>query len=176
MVDAPNTVWNEITISQSGIGITLYSESAGSGAVVEDEVWFTFDELDLKTGEIHSLNLSDITEESINELKKDATRGKILSEDQSEFSENTQSENLPSVGDLVEDSNPPSWSEDNRLKVVEIPDETTDEYVVEERPVYNDKTVADVNPSCDPDEPVVICEYVSGNDKEYAFPLSRLSL
>jgi len=58
MAQEPLTVWNEITISQSGIGITLYSEST-DGAVVEDETWFTFDELQTETGEIHSLNLSD---------------------------------------------------------------------------------------------------------------------
>ena len=163
MQDAPLTVWNEITISQSGIGITLYSESQNGGAVVEDEIWFTFDELEAKTGDIESLNLSEITEKAL-----------ANAESQSAF-ETAQSEIWPNVGQQVYDNNPPSWSEDNRLTVVEISGQTVSEYVVQENMLGTDETVADANPSCDPDEPVVICEYVSGNGDEYAFPLSRLS-
>lgn len=84
-------------------------------------------------------------------------------------------ENLPEVGQIVRDNRPPEWSQDNRLEVVNISDESASEHVIEERVGHlPDETVFDANPHCGSGETVVEARYLSGNNKTYAFPLSRL--
>jgi hypothetical protein len=162
------SVWNEVRITTEGISVTLFSESEDGGAVVEDETWFTFDELQERApSEPLSLNLSDETSERLLPTDEDP--------DGSTW-------NIPPMSAPVEDGNPPDWSDDNRLIVIGHPIETAGEYVVSESVVGRDKTVADKNDSCDPDEPVVECVYKSETehirtaDEEdiYAFPVSRL--
>ena len=198
MAQEPLTVWNEITISQSGIGITLYSEST-DGAVVEDETWFTFDELQAETGEIHSLNLSEETDELMAEAAKtsrqqkiynefeDIDFGKLEDELEDELYEEQESHDFPNEGEIVEDLNPPSWSENNALEVVEVlEDVKAEDYVIQgqragvalsedEHLSLYEQSVAQANPSYDSDDPVVMCEYADeNNNTTYAFPLGRI--
>jgi len=198
MAQEPLTVWNEITISQSGIGITLYSEST-DGAVVEDETWFTFDELQAETGDIHSLNLSDETDELMAEAAKTSRQQKIYNEFEDidfekleyelegEFDEEQESYDFPDEGEIVEDLNPPLWSENSALEVVEVlEDVKAEDYVIEgrragqalsedERLGIYEQSVAQANPSCNSDDPVVMCEYADeNNNTTYAFPLGRI--
>lgn len=178
----PIAVWNEITISESGIGITLYSEGE-DGACVEDETWFTHAELEDMAGDIVSLKLS---EESQSELRdgRDAATEKRISE-WLEEQRTMQSESRLQVGDIVVDDNCPSWSDDSRVRIDEIlSDVRADEYIIQGdtkgevlstlAQSWNDKTVADANPSYPEDDIVVIGHYIDGG-KDYAFPASRLT-
>ena len=196
MAQEPLTVWNEITISQSGIGITLYSEST-DGAVVEDETWFTFDELQTETGEIHSLNLSDETDELMAEAAKTLRQQKAIDSIEENINESDvinksdeeqESHDFPNEGEIVEDLNPPSWSENNALEVVEVlEDVKAEDYVIQgqragvalsedEHLSLYEQSVAQANPSYDSDDPVVLCEYVDeNNNTTYAFPLGRIA-
>jgi hypothetical protein len=215
-MDAPINVWNEVRVTSDGISISLFSESAGGPAVVEDELRFTFDELqELSPSEPISLRLSEETGDALlDEQRNPANVSKIREADSLEeagehlpenpstdellaymglddmsdvedMAEENQSPNLPPVGSVVEDGNPPAWSEDNELVVVGHPDESAGEYVVEERPHWShrqDETVSIVNPSCDDDDPVIEVIYRSEFDDPnaadsediYAFPLSRI--
>lgn len=89
-----------------------------------------------------------------------------------------QSDDLPEPGDVVEDANPPSWSQEDTLIVESVADETAGEYVIQESAEWTtipDKTVADANPSCDQDEPVIEAVYTDNEQGDvYAFPLSRI--
>jgi hypothetical protein len=178
MSDEPTVtdVWNEITISGSGIGITLYSESAGTGARVEDETWYTFDELQSATGDIVSLNLSDETRErlSTDESWSAPSTDEVLESAGQPSVHGQQSAGQQSVdlqvGDLVEDENPPDWTDGDVLEVVEILSDTrADEYYFGEV-----ITVATVNPEYPDDDPVVMATFIDGSEAEYAFPASRL--
>lgn len=104
----------------------------------------------------------------------------------SEASTEDESDNLPEVGDTVVDGNPPSWSDENELEVVEVLDYVrADEYVIEGKnegqaleqwnQAWNDRTVADANPSYPEDDVVVRAKYVDGS-KVYAYPASRLAV
>lgn len=73
-------------------------------------------------------------------------------------------------GDIVYDENSPNWSDDNRVEITEVTNETSSEYVVD-----GSDTVADFNPDYPSDDTVVKGKYVDGGDKEYSFPISRLS-
>ena len=73
-------------------------------------------------------------------------------------------------GDIVYDGNSPNWSDDNRVKVTEVTDQPSEEYVVD-----GSDTVSDYNPDYPSDDTVVKGRYVDGGDKEYSFPISRLS-
>lgn len=73
MTDAPSTVWNEVRITSDGISISLLSEGRGGRAIVEDEMWFTFDELqEMSPSEPMSLNLSDETQAALSENALDS--------------------------------------------------------------------------------------------------------
>lgn len=181
-------VWNEVTISPSGIGITLYSEKRGGPAIVEDETWFTFDEMEeMGASKPQSLNLSDETRAAL--VGDPAPTGEdpdgTIDVASPRAEKTTDTHDLPDYGAIVEDKNPPSWGEGEPLRVVNDPNMTAGEYVIEESLVGHDKTVADANPSADPDEPVVECAYMSdvdiafdkidiSEDDVYAFPVSRL--
>lgn len=87
----------------------------------------------------------------------------------------SQESDLPEVGQALTDMNAPSWSDDDWVEVVEVlPNTSADQYVIQENHIGRDETVADANPSYDPDEPVVIGQY-EGTGKHYAFPASRLA-
>lgn len=183
--EPPINVWNEIRVSGDGIGITLYSETAGDTPVVEDETFFTFDELQSEqVGEILSLRLSDETRE-----RMPASMDEILN-DAEALIEEMEEPTLPMAGDPLVDDNAPSWSEDDRVVVEETLSEVNaSEYVIqgpsldsdesgitldESLQAWGDKTVADANPSYSSDEPVVLARYVDKPDTVYAFPASRL--
>lgn len=73
-------------------------------------------------------------------------------------------------GDVVYDENSPNWSDDNRVEVTEVTDARSDEFEVD-----GSDTVADFNPDYPADDKVVKGKYVDGGNKEYSFPVSRLS-
>lgn len=196
--DSISTAWVEGQIDSDGIALTLLTEDS-NGAIVEDVEHFTFEELKDMSGEMFSLNLSQSAEEALLDMRQEATVGKILqSQDLSEKAEHMpdnpstrellaymgffddrhlQSPNqskyqMPQVGDLMEDTGDlPSWSEDQRVRVVEVTDTPAKEYTIE-NDTYG-RTVADFNPREPEDAPVVVANYV-GSTKEYAFPVTRL--
>lgn len=73
-------------------------------------------------------------------------------------------------GMVVYDKNCPDWSDDERLKVINITDETAREHHID-----NGSTVYDYNPDYPADDIVIEGQYVSGGNKTYAFPESRLT-
>lgn len=74
-------------------------------------------------------------------------------------------------GDIVYDKESPHWSEDNRVEITGISDKNAKEYVID----GSSDTVADMNAGYPSTDTVVEGEYVSGGDKQYAFPISRLT-
>ena len=168
MADQPvATVWNEIRITGDGISVTLYSEDA-DGARVEDEVRFTFEELHEMDGELESLRLSD---ETYDRMGKDTMS---LAEVRESLKENGIRKRFEE-GETVIDTESPEWSADDKLTVHSYAEQQADKYVIDHSHEGENKpTVNDANPSCEPDEPVVLATYDSGNEKIYAFPQSRL--
>jgi len=168
--------WTEVRTSDNGISATLYSEWEGGEVIVEDELWFTQDELS-DSREITSLNLSQESREAIYSRQTD-----IDSYTEKNGVELIQeSRNQIAEGDWVIDENPPSWSEDGaRLQVVErLDDVTADEYVIKHNNFYrNDVTVASENPDCPSDDTVILCRFADqmDSDEPYAYPESRLRL
>jgi hypothetical protein len=195
MPQAPITVWNEVRITSDGISISLLSESRDGPAIVEDEAWFTFDELEsMAPSEPLSLNLSDQSQNALDEQSENATVGNLreaesMEEKADEMPENPSADELLAymepggqqsgdsresvdlqVGDVVRDTRPPDgWRA--RLEVVGISDKSAHEYVIEERFAGPDETVANANPSpsCDPDEPVVEAVYRSDMNLKGAY-------
>jgi hypothetical protein len=158
------TVWNEIRIAGDGISVTLYSEGS-DGVRVEDEVRFTFEELDELAGGVESLRLSDETKDQIagdTNLSLDEIRESLKEQGvRKKFSE----------GDRAIDSHAAEYLANTEVEVVGYADEQADEYYIDND--LKENTVADVNPQFDSDEPVVEAVYESGGDT-YAFPESRL--
>lgn len=179
--DTPTTVWNEVRVTSDGISISMYSESRDSGAVVEDELWFTFDELQaMSPSEPKQMRLS----QSSRKLLEDAASAMQKQEVMEELEE---SEPSYEEGEVVQDTNAPSWSEDDRLVVVNVADHPADEYIVEARRHRPNETVYTTNPSCDADETVIEAVYYDdwvhsdaegygeyNEDDVYAFPESRI--
>jgi hypothetical protein len=152
-------VWNEVRITSDGISITLLSERADGGAVVEDETWFTFDELTAESpSRPMTLNLSDETSEAIAEANEQARIGQMkaadgLAERAEILSENPSADELLAymglsseseieqvadefgrltAGDAAIDENAPSWSDDEQVIVLErLDDVTAEEYVIQ---------------------------------------------
>jgi hypothetical protein len=183
----PYNVFTELRVSDEGVSITLFSEWNGE-TIVEDEVWLTDEQLSDTGTLLSDLSLSVETSEALSEARRDALKGALygpvsgdvetVSEPESQ-SENEPAWDLPDVGDVVLDGNPPDWSDDNRLRVIEVTDTPANRYVIGKGPVesfgdtlFND-TVANKNPSEPEDAPVVIANYI-GSDSQYAFPVSRL--
>lgn len=84
---------------------------------------------------------------------------------------------VPDEGEVVRDMDTESWAEDERVYVTEVTDIPAHQYELEPDTLgelFEVKTVADRNLSFDPNAPVVFGRYVSGSDKEYAFPADRL--
>lgn len=191
---APNDVWNEVRFTSEGISISLLSESTDGPAIVEDEMWFTYDELQaLSPSEPQSLNLSQQTRERLSEQREDANIGRMLqsadlSEKAEHLPENPSTKELLTYMGFVDDGsrqskyqvpnkyqemldeNAPPWSPDDRVVVQEVTDMRSDEYVIDSA---TGRTVADANPSHPADAPVVVAEYVDGS-KDYRFPVTRL--
>jgi hypothetical protein len=170
--NTPFSVWNEIRFTDEGVGVTLYSESH-DGAVVEDEAWFAFDEIqDEKPQEIASLRLTEHTRNAL-ETEPDI-ESEMVSEPEPEswVTDGVQF----AKGDVVIDDGAPNWSQDNRLVVKEVTDRTANEYQYDEREI---NTVADANPSYPEDDLVVEAIYFDDWEQDdelntYAFPISRL--
>jgi len=97
-----------------------------------------------------------VPEEFISQLAEEIGKGTLVDE-------------LPEVGQIVHDTDPPHWSNDERVLVSDIPRTRADEHDVDRY-----KTVASYNPEYPSKDPVVLGSYVSGSAKEYAFPVSRL--
>lgn len=183
----PYNVFTEMRVSEEGVSITLLSEWNGE-TIVEDEVWLTDEEL-ASTGTLRSdLGLSDETCEALSDARTKAMEGALYGPESGDVetvsepegqSENEPEWDLPDVGDVVLDGNPPNWSDDNRLRVIEVTDTPANRYVIGEGPVESydgvvfKDTVADNNPAEPDDAPVVIANYL-GSDNQYAFPVSRL--
>jgi len=166
--------WTEVRTSDNGISATLYSEWEGGEVIVEDELWFTQDELS-DSREITSLNLSQESREAIYSRQTDIDN--YTDDNGVELIQ--ESLNQIEEGDWVIDENPPSWSDDGaRLQVVErLDDVTADEYVIEHNNFYrNDVTVASENPDCPSDDTVILCRFADqmDSDEPYAYPESRL--
>lgn len=179
MVEELGNVWVEAQIDGSAISLSLMSESS-DGVTVEETARYTFGELQEMTGESFSMSLSDDTRDDLSEMNNLAALGDIVTQ--------TEEKSLME-GDIAIDQNPPSWSEDNRVEVVEVLEGTTcEQYVIdgynEGCPVPpamqnpSDETVADANPNYDANETVVLAEHTEGPgpNKTYAFPESRLEL
>jgi hypothetical protein len=182
MEDVITNVWNEVRVTDEGISITLLSESLEGGAIVEDETWFTFDEMRADSPQSPiSLSLSGETDSALAEQRRMAQVGELVDSQESD-----NSQELPEVGDCLTDQNPPSWASDSDyLEVVEVlPNTRCDEHIIQgpnegkslEKGKHQlfDKTVADANPSYNENEPVVMAQY-NGSGDWYAFPASRLS-
>ena len=191
-------VWNEVRLTADGISITLFSETATGGAIVEDELWYTFEELQEQSpNPPQSLNLSPETRSKLSEQSEDrgfASMDEVLSSvepeglplsEAKEIVEDAQSDTLPDVGDILRDENAADWSDERRVEVLNVlEDVNCNKYVIQsdedhrintevDEPKLLEKTVADANPSYDQHDPVVIARYLDSN-KEYAFPASRL--
>lgn len=163
-------VWNEIRLTDEGVSITLYSESQGEGAIVEDETWFTFDEVENLSGDIYSLNLSDETRESLSTDSDDT-----LMFEAPDWSAGANKEPTFEQGEVVVDKNAPEWSNDDRLVVEKVTDVESTDYVIEKSDFGRDKNVADVNPVYPDSDTVVEAYYFDGDNETYAFPISRLA-
>lgn len=168
-------VWNEVRFTTDGISITLFSESQDGGAVVEDELWYTYEEMQQRSpSRPFSLNLSDETQSEIS--------GSLLEqsaiEEYSQQLENEQVGNSPEVGDILVDENAPDWSTDERVEVVNITDKTAENYTIQERIYKADKTVATANPNYPENDTVIEAKYLDEDwyptGDTYAFPESRL--
>lgn len=73
-------------------------------------------------------------------------------------------------GDIVVDQDPPHWSDDDRVEVLEVTDTPANEWHI--NPF---ETVASENPDYPEDDNVVRGRYASqSGDQVYAFPESRL--
>jgi len=176
-------VWNEVRVTSDGISVTLFSESADGGATVEDELWFTFDEIQEQApSQPFSLNLSDETQSAISTI---GDRNKLQQEipdyieEYSQELENEQVGNLPEVGDVLIDENAPDWSNGEWVEVVNITDQNAEDYVIEEWDCpYNDETVATANPNYSANDTVIEAKYLDETGHptgdSYAFPESRL--
>lgn len=169
----PVSAWTEIQIDNDSISLTLVTEGP-DGTKVEDTERFTFDELQDKAGAIESLKLSTETKETMREAQQelnDLEAKRLIAEMESD-------DNLPSEGDILIDKGSPSWSNDDRVRVVEVLENTTcDEQLIDMDQGLGSlfkKSVAQANPSYPDDDCVIVAEYVDDPTKNYYFPESRL--
>ncbi len=173
MVEAPTSVWNEVRFTDEGISISLFSESPQGGAVLEDEMWYTYDELqEMAPSNPIMLNLTDESREALSEIHKEAQFSFIDDRSQSEIRTGYET---PDVGDVLYDdpNRTPKWSEDERVRVINVTETRADEYELDTDDWWKE-TVADYNQSEPDDAPVVVGNYI-GSESEYAFPVTRLS-
>jgi len=176
MAQAPTTVWNEVRFTSEGISISLFSESPDGGMILEDEMWYTYDELqEMVPSEPLSMRLSDQSRRAlVDSLESVDSQEPVTMKE----SVDSRESDLPEVGQMMTDTNAPSWSVDDRVEVVSISDKSADEYVVQESDFGRPKTVADVNYESDADETVIEAQYLDESGlpagKVYGFPVSRL--
>jgi hypothetical protein len=176
-------VWNEVRFTADGISITLFSESQEGGAVVEDELWYTYEEMqELSPSRPFSLNLTDETQSAIATSSASQGLQQEMSDYIEEYSqqlENEQVGNLPKVGDVMIDKNAPPWSNDERVEVTNITDTKAENYIITERfGQMDDETVASANPYYPTNDTVIEAKYLGKDGRptgdSYAFPESRL--
>jgi hypothetical protein len=150
--------------------------------IAEDMQVYHMADADALEGMIDNLSLSQQSRHSLMEWNDEPEESEQSDNEVEEYDPNQSNDHLQ-VGDIVRDTRPPTWSENNELKVVGLPDENANEYVVSERAdIFSDKTVWNANPHCDEDEDVVECQYLDDTDMSYpnasgstyAFPVSRL--
>jgi hypothetical protein len=169
-------VWLEAQIDENGIALSLISEGVGEDAIVEAVDHYTFEELQDKSGDMFNMNLSDDSRETLSEMRRLSNIGKIAESDieAKDETESQEGKELPEEGDILWDDNAPSWSQDDRVEVVNVTDQQADEYVIEER-VFGNDHVSDANPSYDEQDTVIEATYLdSERSGTYAFPASRL--
>jgi hypothetical protein len=170
-------VWLEAQIDQNGIALTLISEGVGEDAVVEAVDHYTFEELQDKSGDMFNMNLSDDSRETLSEMRRLSNIGKIAESDieATDETESQEGEELPEEGDILWDDNAPSWSDDDRVEVVNVTDKKANEYVIQENEIIEDDCVSHANPSYDEQDTVIEATYLdSERSGTYAFPASRL--
>jgi hypothetical protein len=176
MVEEFGNAWVEAQIDGNSITLSLMTETQ-DGATVEETARYTFAELQEMSGEQFSLSLSDDTRDTLSDLNGLAVFGDAIAE---------EGGTVLSEGDIAIDPNAPHWSQDNRVEVVEVLEDTTCEKYVAKGPNagevvptdeqrLTDDTVADMNQNYDSDDTVVLARYCEGSDV-YAFPSERLEL
>lgn len=169
-MEAPTSVWVETRITNEGISISLLSESR-DGAIVEDETWFTFAEMnEMAPSAPISLNLTDTTRDLLRQESAGDEDNSDLDID--ELLDTGTEPSMPQEGDVLMDQNPPPWGSDEvPITVTEV----LENVKANEHTINNyGMTVADANPSYSRFDPVILGTYPD-SDKEYAFPKSRLS-
>jgi len=75
-------------------------------------------------------------------------------------------------GMIAVDTDAPHWSDDPRVKIENITTQSANSV----QPSNDSETVAEKNPSFPKEDPVIEASYISGGDKSYSFPKSRLSV
>lgn len=80
---------------------------------------------------------------------------------------------LPEVGDVLVDPESNPRFGDGRVEVTDVLHKESRLHYVDVN--TGTRSVAYLNPSHPADAPVVMARYVEGSDKEYAFPVTRLS-
>lgn len=78
---------------------------------------------------------------------------------------------IPTVGDVLVDTEAVPKFGDGHVQVVEISDKCAGNHGV---PSKGYQSVSELNPGHPEMSPVVLAEYVEGSHKEYAFPVTRL--
>ena len=151
--------WTEVTVTQNGVNVTLYSTNSEGRPVVEEEFWQTHDELAAHT--------SPETVVLEAEGRPD--------DPQSDETASQEDYYIPRRGEIVRDKNAPEWAYEDTLKVVRVTDTPASEWYVSEY----DATVAEVNEHFDETAPVVqATPNVESDDIDavnvYAYPADRL--
>jgi hypothetical protein len=187
----PNDVWTEVRATDEGVSITLYSETEGE-IIVEDETWYTLDELtsndnnrtQLTLSENPLTRLSDDEDEDEDEDDEDDETGSTDQiDDYQEFygtiplstSEKAECRLDIDEGDVlvdIEGAQVVMGRDKPKVEVTNVTSERASDYdiTVDGETV----TVAEENPDYPIYDLVVEGQYVKGGDRTYAFPVSRL--
>jgi len=147
-----NGAWTELRVTSEGISVSLYTES-DDRVSVEDETWFTWDELEDSVGAVVELGANQPSTDTESDEK---------------------SYILPNVGDVMVDPKAPRWSDDNLVRVTHVyPEVTHSEWPLTDHDGEAD-VLSDLNRYEPADAPVVEAEYLGNEGNEYAFPVTRL--
>lgn len=181
----PNPVWTEVRATDEGVSITLYSET-GNDVIVEDETWYTLDELTSDDNNRTRLTLSEksLTRLSDDEDEDDETGSTDQIDDYQKFygtiplsiSEKDPVDRLDiEEGDVlvdIEGAQVVMGPDKPKVEVTNVTRERASDYdiTVDGETV----TVAEENPDYPIYDLVVEGQYVKGGDRTYAFPVSRL--
>lgn len=85
----------------------------------------------------------------------------------------SDSYDMPSVGDELFDKQSNHRFGDGHVEIVEVTDTPASEYSLTDSDCRY-QTVDEANPGHPKDAPVVLGKYVHGSNKEYAYPVTRL--